>query len=138
MAEACSQAAMVARDHHHPHDSDNDNDSGATMTREGAVVGELREPLSLCYAAADKVTTDPNMTHPFSTHSLIHSLTHPIAHSHTYTLSHAPSHTHSLIPPHLLSLVPPLLSSLRHSIAGIANNECIPIAGFGGEKGTSS
>ena len=65
---------MVARDHHTPHDSDNDNDNGATVAREEAVVGELREPLSLCYAAADKVTTDSPLTH-LSVHLIAHHYT---------------------------------------------------------------
>ena len=56
MAEACSQAAMVARDHH----PDTSIDGDTTMSESEAVYGELREPLSLCYAAADKVNIHPD------------------------------------------------------------------------------
>ena len=54
MAEACSQAAVVARDHHHHDDA---SDTATATAGDEAVYGELREPLSLCYAAADKVAT---------------------------------------------------------------------------------
>lgn len=55
MAEACSQAAVVS-DHHHHDDSDSDSDATMRAGEESsAVYGELRQPLSLCYAAADKV-----------------------------------------------------------------------------------
>jgi hypothetical protein len=30
-----------------------------------------------------------------------------------------------------------ILHTLHRSVAGIANNECLPIAGFGGEKGVA-
>ena len=44
---------MVARDHH-------SDDSDKTTSGVEAVYGELRQPLSLCYAAADKVATVPD------------------------------------------------------------------------------